>query len=215
LNRTAIGAHIAVILLCGVVAVCAVELTNTVDRTLDGLNAALATVNRPKSGTLSMLDDTILQSRLTIDATNKVLLHEQTQLATFDGYGHQLDAELAELAGHADKTLDALNTTVDAAKVTLGTANTTIAASQPFLVQANSLVTHLDAQTVPDVNRFLETLPPVVANMQVVTAQAAIIATDAKIEEQKYTHPPKKKLTFWGAVEAAAGVVHKFEPPIF
>jgi hypothetical protein len=53
------------------------------------------------------------------------------------------------------------------------------------------------------------------ANIAEGTKQGVAIVTDARDEADKLVHPPKKKLTFWGAVMAAAGVMHKFEPPIF
>jgi hypothetical protein len=94
--------------------------------TVDAVNVALATVNAPKSGTLSMLDDTIFQSRLTIDATNKVLLHEQNQLGTIDGYARNLDTEISGLADHSDTTLDSLAGSAAQATKTLNTASTSL-----------------------------------------------------------------------------------------
>jgi hypothetical protein len=90
------------------------------------VNSALATVNAPKSGTLSMLDDTIFQSRLTIDATNKVLIHEQNQLGTIDLYARNLDAEISGLADHSDTTLDALAGSAAQATKTMNTASTSL-----------------------------------------------------------------------------------------
>jgi hypothetical protein len=67
----------------------------------------------------------------------------------------------------------------------------------------------------PAVTASLANLQASTAAVAVSTKQAAAILTDGREEADKFVHPPKKKLTFWGAVMAAAGVVHKFEPPIF
>ena len=66
-----------------------------------------------------MLDDTILQGRLTIDATNKVLIHEQTQLGAIDGYASHLDREVSNLAGSGSRTLDAITGTARGSTDTL------------------------------------------------------------------------------------------------
>jgi len=104
-------------------------------RVIAQANTALKTINTPKSGTLSMLDDTILQGRLTIDAVNKVTIHEQNQLSTLDG-------DIAETFGNANATLVTLNGTLTTANGSiadltrsangvLDTTNTTIGQPSP------------------------------------------------------------------------------------
>lgn len=127
------------------------------------VTTALVTVNKPKSGTLSMLDDTIFQMRLTIDATNKVLIHEQTQLGTIDGYARNLDAEVAGLASHGTIALDAFGGVATEGKQTLTTLtahitpvldSTTTAINtgtdyfQKKQPQFDLLLTHVDDLTV-------------------------------------------------------------------
>lgn len=163
---------------------------------LSKVGTALDTINRPKSGTLSMLDDTILQGRLTIDATNKVLIHEQNQLGT-------LDTDIALLSTHTDATLTALSgtaasasqslqtisqhaaSTLDATTTALGSANERIKGLADTQTRMNSVLAAFDAR-LEDPN-----LAKTEANVQEATAQAAIIAKDAKVEEQKYVYPPK------------------------
>ena len=150
-------------------------------------NTALKTINTPKSGTLSMLDDTILQGRLTIDAVNKVTIHEQNQLSTLDG-------DIAETFGNANATLVTLNGTLTTANGSiadltrsangvLDTTNTTIGAAQPVLGRATLFVGHADDLVVQ--------AQPIVTNTAEITKQGAIIAKDAKVEEQKYVYAPK------------------------
>jgi hypothetical protein len=115
---------LAILVVAGVLACLvlrkALAIEDATTGTLAGFNTALATVNTPKSGTLSMLDDTIFQGRLTIDATNKVLIHEQNQLST-------IDADIASLSGHIESTLTTLSGTATAGTGALnafaGTAN--------------------------------------------------------------------------------------------
>ena len=67
----------------------------------------------------------------------------------------------------------------------------------------------------PAIAASIANLQSSTANIAEGTKQGVAIITDAREEADKFVHPPKKKLTFWGAIMAAAGVVHKFEPPIF
>lgn len=67
----------------------------------------------------------------------------------------------------------------------------------------------------PAIAASLEDLEASAANLAEGTKQGTAVITDFREEADKFVHPPKKKLTFWGAIMAAAGVAHKFEPPIF
>lgn len=182
-EKTAVASHAAIILLCGVVAFCCIELVNTLDKTLDGVNVSLKTINMPKSGTLSMLDDTIYQGRLTIDATNHMLIHEQTQLTT-------MDADLARVTGSVNTTLAALSGTaqtasrsiqdatdhltpvLDAATSTTLDVGTATRRLLPIEDDADASVKHFDALvTSKDVTRFLNSTAKT-------SEQVAGIATD-------------------------------------
>jgi len=133
---------------------------------------ALDTINRPKSGTLSMIDDTILQGRLTIDATNQVLIHEQNQLTTFDAdlanVTGGVDTALASLTGTTDAATESLHTlskgvsgTLSTANVTLGTLNAAIATIPPLTGRATLFLGDADA--------ILRPIPAIEANIQVDT----------------------------------------------
>lgn len=213
----------AFIFMCGSVGYLALHIAAKVPdltATVNGANTALATINKPKSGMLSMVDDTILQGRLTIDATNKVLIHEQNQLST-------LDADIAALSSHTDATLAALTQTAGALTGTANAATTTVQGLQPVESNAAALIANVNTQTTPlfaHVDATLQNVNTLVANPNIplmlthvegMTASGDGILADAKFEADKFAHPPVKKLTFWGGVMAGAEVVHKFEPPIF
>jgi hypothetical protein len=222
LERMQIASHAATISLCIVVAVCAGLLT------WQGMKA-LRIVNQPKSGTLAMLNGTILQGRLTIDAMNHVAIHEQNQLGTLDEYiaglYNQTTATLTALQtipGHVNGTLNGLTTTAGAATDSLHmlSAHTTTAVDT-----ANTTLGDLDAAiklhsaqlatSEADFDAVLKPIPAIEANVQNMTFSGAGILQNGKDETDKLVHPNKKKLGFWGSVYAGANVVHKFEPPIF
>jgi hypothetical protein len=171
---------------------------------------ALDTVNAPKSGTLAMVDDTIMQGRLTIDATNKVLIHEQNQLGTFDGYARNLDSEVSGLASHANTTLDALSGSATAATQTLNTASTSLQSATdhltPVLDAATSTTLDVGAATkrllpieddadasVKHFDTLLASpdIPLILSNSQKITASGAVIIRDGQIEADRFTFPPK------------------------
>lgn len=196
-ERYQIASHCAVIGLCVGVLVCAVWLTVGAERVMDGGNMALATVNKPKSGTLSMIDDTILQARLTIDATNKVLIHEQSQLDTFDDYGHHLDVEISSLAAHSDTTLDALTGTATTASTSLQTLTADVT---PVLDTTKSTIadagTAITTQSVAlsksqaDFQKVLTDFEPVEANAVSITGSGADMMNVADKKFELFMNPP-------------------------
>jgi hypothetical protein len=116
----------------------------------DGMTASLRTVNASKWGTLAEIDATLLQLRLTIDAVNKVAIHEQHQLDTYDGYGAQLFTDFHGLAGKGGTAVDAVTGTANAAtgtlgqaRVDLGTMNDSIAATKPLLEASTATIGRL------------------------------------------------------------------------
>lgn len=166
--------------------------------TLSRINAALDTINRPKSGTLSMLDDTILQGRLTIDATNKVLIHEQTQLGAIDGYASHLDREVSNLAGSGSRTLDAITgtargstDTLSAVQTDLKTLDTSLTAFPPLLERSTATVGDLDA-LLKD-----KAVYGTLDNVQSMTSSGSAILIDARTLADKTTGDILKPKPWW------------------
>jgi hypothetical protein len=162
------------------------------------MNAALDTINRPKSGTLSMLDDTILQGRLTIDATNKVLIHEQTQLGAIDGYASHLDREVSNLAGSGSRTLDAITgtargatDTLSAAQTDLKTLDTSLTAFPPLLERSTATVGDLDA-LLKD-----KAVYGTLDNVQSMTSSGSAILIDTRTLADKTTGDILKPKPWW------------------
>ena len=201
LHDIALAVLIAAGVLACVVLYKAIGIENASTGTLGGVNTALATVNRPKSGTLSMLDDTILQGRLTLDATNKVLIHEQTQLGT-------LDTDIANLSNKVDTTLTALSGTAqtastslkaisdhltpleDATTRTVGQAGTAIAGLQPVETAATKMLEDGDTRiNSPDVTRFLKASADTSQQVAIIATQGAAVAADVHKEADALVAP--------------------------
>jgi hypothetical protein len=166
--------------------------------TLSRINAALDTINRPKSGTLSMLDDTILQGRLTIDAANKVAIHEQQQLGAIDGYASHLDREVSNLAGSGSRTLDAITgtargatDTLSAAQTDLKTLDTSLTAFPPLLERSTATVGDLDA-LLKD-----KAVYGTLDNVQSMTSSGSAILIDARTLADKTTGDILKPKPWW------------------
>ena len=110
-------------------------------------------------------------------------------------------------------TATALTGTAQAATATIQTAGTTIAAFQPVLG-------HLDASSA-DLDAFLKgkmltkTLPDIAMNFDTATGNFAATTADVRSQVYKWTHPSKKKLTFWTATEAGGDYARHFMPSLF
>ena len=161
--------------------------------TLDRINKSLDTINTPKSGTLSMLDDTILQGRLTFDATNKVLLHEQTQLGTIDGYASQISTDIhgvsTSLRGAADAGRDsaqAATGTLTAATRAIQTVTIDAKTASDLLVQLKPLIASYTA-TGNDLDTSVKTFNGLMSspNVTIMLANGAQFTTTAVQLEQK------------------------------
>lgn len=190
------------------------------------VNAALVTVNTPKSGTLSMLDDTIYQGRLTIDAMNKVILHEQTQLGTIDGYARNMDAEISGLVTHVNTTLDSVSGSATQVKETLSTLTGHIT---PILDSANTTVTKAGeavdllkpielntAKSMADLDLSLVDVPAVVANAKNITYNFGQTTYDFQLKFHEFMFPAPcltkwcKVQRTWPYVKGAASLAEPF-----
>jgi hypothetical protein len=102
-------------------------------------------------------------------------------------------------ANHEDRNL----ATLDAQELQLFTDTHTMIGS------ANDLVSS------PFIKASLQNIEASSASIADGTKQADAILVDARIEADKFTHPPKKKLGFWGTVLAGGDAARHFMPPLF
>ena len=186
--------HVAVTLLCVVVGVAAIALVNTLDKTLDGMNTALATVNHPcapgQCGTLADIDKAVVKSGDAIVTT------QQQELAVTEQVRPVLDA-LAGIPSHVNGTMDSLTTTSNAASKSLttlsehlnpaiDTANSTIAKAgaaiddlMPVEIDTVKLVKDFDARvTSPELDRFMRGAADSSQQFALTSVQITGIATD-------------------------------------
>jgi len=187
-ERTAVASHIAVIVLCGTVAVCAVGLTVAFERVTDGVTATLANVNRPckgpagpdACGALAQVNKTSIaagdvanaaakqveQSGVLITATTRNLDAVGASVSGLTGHLTKASEALAGTAQEATTTLGTANTSLTrltgSADVLLGNANSSVAAMQPLLGRSTLFVDHLDALAT---NPAIPTLETNLANM--------------------------------------------------
>lgn len=169
----------------------------------DGLNAALRTVNAPKWGMLAAVDTTLFQSRLTIDAVNKVAIHEQHQLNTYDAYGAQLFTDFHGLAGKGGIAVDTVTGTAKAAtgalkqaQTDLGTLDGAIAATQPLLGAYTASGLDLDAllkdqsihRTIGNLDRLSLAMAGTTENVQGMTGDGKRVSDD--LTEKYFTPQP-------------------------
>jgi hypothetical protein len=191
--------HIAVIVLCLTLAVCAGLLTHKVNAIdLSQLNIALKTINRPCApgpcGTLADIDKTVVKSG---DAIVTTQLQEQR-------IGRQVSATMVALQSippHVNDTLDGLTATSDTASESLQTltghitpvldaADATVSGLEPAEVALNKSVTDFDA-LISDPNLAL-----IMRNVGTMTTTGNHMLFTADQVETKLTkctlHP-----TFW------------------
>lgn len=186
---------------------------------IDSANSTLVAINRPcpgpqdkvaACGTLADLNRTLATVRGTFGVIEVAANHEDKQLATLDAQERQLFADIHKTIESSNTTLQAVTQTAQSAAKVLDTANATIADLQPVEEAVASTAKHVDA-VVADQN-----IPVMMANTQRITADAARITKDAADEADKLAHPNKKKLGFWGTMDATMIWIHSHViPPIF
>jgi hypothetical protein len=213
-EKTAVASHIAVVTLAGVAIVCLVGLTAAGLKTLDGVNETLAEINAPctsfhgsvSCGPIAQLSQTekdvgilAAQGALQVKQTHDLILATTRNL-------DEVGASVKKVSGHLSQTADALSETAQQASTSVQGVEThltpvldsTAGALDAATGRINALA---DTQTA--LNRSIDhadalitnpTIPETLANVQNITAQTAIITTDAKVYEERFVYPP---LTPW------------------
>lgn len=144
---------------------------------------------------LDATHDTIVQGKTTLQDGSDVLIAlrgtSEVATSTMQQFGEQLSV------------------TNDQAQDFIKTATATAAAAKPTLEEATKTEHDLDTLVMdPD---WALTL----SNVQRGTNDGAALIQDGRIEADKFAHPDKKKLGFWGATAAVGNWLQHFMPPIF
>ena len=195
------------------------EIAQTVSVT-KGLADTLDFVSRPcdardahglalKDGTICSLNKMMVDVKKIVIASNQQVNQTGTLIAA-------TAKNLDRVGDSVDRTADALTGTAKAATGTLiqtqtdlATLNTSIADTKPLMSHAGSAIIDLDA-LLKD-----KAIHQTLDNTASMTASGALILKNGADETTKLVHPPKVKLTIWGATWAAAVKVHELLPPIF
>ena len=180
-----------------------------------GIAQASARINGPH-GTIAMMDEDAGAAKGLIVHADMAARHEQQQLTTWDARGADLFANLNGGVTDLRTTVNAIAQTASAATGTAIAASATLGEGQRTLAAFQPLLGHSDA-TVADMDALLRdrAIHRTFDHVESITASGDKIAADAAFEADKFTHPPKKKLTFWGGVMVGIEWLHKAEPPFF
>lgn len=122
---------------------------------------------------------------------------------------------IQDSAGHINKTADAgadtfraASLTLDAGTTTLNTLNTKVG---PLMDAYTNTGTDMHKILVENSTLFHASL----TNFTDMTGSGKSILADSALEIHNWTHPNKKRLTFWTATEAGGDYVKHFMPSIF
>jgi uncharacterized phage infection (PIP) family protein YhgE len=215
-NRTLYFAKIVLCLagasLCGswtVFAIVAIRGTETASAQV----AALATKLNLELDEVHRLT---LEAGLTAMEARKASVKESAYL---DQWNSQLAAMVTDanrVLIQAGDNLAAIKDTTRQATAALAESQKTIKSAQPALASLNGELSQLqDATTSLDELISDPNIGKTIANFETTSENAAVISTDGREVVERYAHPTKKKLGFWGGMFAAARIVSKISPPLF
>lgn len=170
--------------------------------------------------TLRLLDEDLVRVR---DLTTHI---DQTAFAVHQASDAELrylqtwNAGISRTLGNVNGLLLSARATTDGIKqsqaaisqqtvASLKAVQETLGGLQPVATKATVSLDALDRLlSDPDIRTTI-------GNERVTTGNLAAVSTDGRRLVDKYAHPSKKKLGFWGSVWAAVEFVHRLEPPIF
>ena len=166
---------------------------------LDGINGALTTVNRPKSGTLAQIDGATEDLRLVLVPIGKVAIHEQHQLDTIDNLVQRTGSDLHLALGSLTDAGMAATGALHQSSTDLATFNGAISSAQARIEAVAVTQSQVDAsikEITDDMTTNSKELGAVAVNTANVTSDIAKV-TD---HFEKIIDAPKKR-TFWGTVK--------------
>lgn len=204
-----LAAYGSLAVLLAALAIATLRITPVVRQSSENFNHLLVDADdmvKRANLTLKESDYLILKAGLTADSAKKA---SDKELVMLDEWNRQITSTL----GDVDQSVRGANATMSSIALhsasTLDETGATIADLQPTLNAARqTLNAATETLSDPDIAKTI-------ANFQITSNNAAIISTDARIVVEKYAHPTKKKLGFWGSIWAAAQVVHHISPPLF
>lgn len=169
-----------------------------INAALDGVNATLAQVNKPKSGELAEVQDVTRNLRLTVDNLNKAAIDERFYLEK------QQPIEVQKFNAILDTTNTQLNTLGSRAAVVVDSLNSAVTQSTKVLDQsaqtlraANKVISNPDIPaTIANVKGATANLETTTASLHKTVEDSDAIVVDTKNWWHSYLYPkwPKRVL---------------------
>ena len=168
------------------------------------------------SPTLTKLDLELDEAhRLTLEAGLTAMEARKAsakESAYLDQWNSQLSATMVDAQGvmiQTSQTLGTMQATTGALQSPIYQATATLKAAQSTTEAMQPVLSHLDALvTDPAIQNTITQTDLTMSHLDA-------LSDDLQEEADKFVHPPKKKLGFWGTIWAGVQVAHKFEPPLF
>lgn len=176
-----------------------------------GLQTALDTVNAEcgpttHCGTLAELDKLLVHTS-DLEVQTQMLVRQGNQLTQTEA------AILPEWNRRITGTLSGIDYAVGSINAN---QNQLTQATLPILIHADKTVVDADnLVSSPYIFESMKNIDTSTAAIAESAKQTQATLTDVREEVDKLTHPPKKKVGFWGGIWAGAQVVHKLSPPLF
>ena len=212
---------IAVLIVAGSTALLCLELCRVV-KDIDNsittdLNKITSEITKPcqgpagpeACGTLQTINKTVIKAG---DAIVTTQIQERTAAPHIIAAMDTLNDSSSKLGGSAE----ALTETAGALTDTANTATKTLASLQPavdaFTTSGQDLDALLKRQAIQN---FVDNMGLLSENLVSMTGSGKSILTDGAAQVHTWTHPTKKRLTFWTAIEAGGDYAQHFMPSIF
>lgn len=164
------------------------------------------------------------EKKIDVDGINGVVLNAQTLLKTSNRTLQLVNAPCVPgpcgLLADGAKTLNTARMTMGQVEIAANHEDKNLATldRQEATIFADTHA-NLDALhalvSAPDLLATVHNLNTTSAAFADSAKQADAILADGKLEADKFVHPSKKKLTFWGAILATGQTIQKLSPPLF
>ena len=195
------------------------------------LHDALIVINRPRTGTIAGLNQTIFGADALLKQTNGIINHEERQLTTLDTQELSFFNDFHGLANKAGNTVDNLSITENAAAGTLNETTKTLAIINDKETGIGTTIRNIN-KTVADtdsmmtdthVQAFIDNLEPLSKNAVAISGNVAGITNNLdatttdfqhKFHTWIYPEPCKTASCKWGKVLNFALDVSKFAEPL-
>lgn len=150
---------------------------NNVNQSLIEVNKTLATLNRPQTGTLAIINQVTDSLKITVGKTNIILDNQQRQLAKWDSKEEQLFNDINIIAKNSAETSSEAKKAVIQLNNDLLTANDSLLAVNQSLNKFPKLITDINSGVIATNNLLSNpSIPQTLTNVSDTTKNAADIS---------------------------------------